>query len=388
MSERNIKKGHNRKMEAPARKRKAAVITLHTVCNYGTQLQAYATQEKLKEYFDEVFFIDYRRRDTYGIGLIKTFTKGNFLKAFIIFPTLLYWKHIFGGFRKKYLHLTPEIYLKDSDFDDFEDCADVYFAGSDQVWNCGWNQGVIAPYYLSFAPSNKPKYAFASSFGQEKVNETSVAESIDYIQRFDYISVREQSGVSVLSQQYCYNKVERILDPTLVMTPEFWRKLAPPMKKKEKYILIYNLQRSKKFDQYAKELAKRTGYKIYRFCTRIDQVTRIGKGLIMPDILKFITWIDNASIVLTDSFHATAFSMNLNTEPICIYPKQYSGRISEFLKLVGEEKRHIYNYKDFDILNRKVDFEKVNNILKIERMKVDEFLRNKCNLRSCKSDTL
>ena len=31
---------------------KAAVITMHSVCNYGTQLQAYATQEKLKQYFD------------------------------------------------------------------------------------------------------------------------------------------------------------------------------------------------------------------------------------------------------------------------------------------------------------------------------------------------
>ena len=45
---------------------KAAVITLHSVSNYGTQLQAYATQEKLKEYFDEVTFIDYRRPDSYG----------------------------------------------------------------------------------------------------------------------------------------------------------------------------------------------------------------------------------------------------------------------------------------------------------------------------------
>ena len=48
----------------------AAVITLHQVDNYGTQLQAYATQEKLKQYFDNVVLIDYRRPDTYGKGLV------------------------------------------------------------------------------------------------------------------------------------------------------------------------------------------------------------------------------------------------------------------------------------------------------------------------------
>lgn len=367
--------------------KRAAVITLHTVCNYGTQLQAYAAQEKLKEYFDEVFFIDYRRADTYGVGLLKTFTKGNILKAPVILPTLLYWKHIFGSFQKKYLNLSEKKYLKDSDFDHFEDCADVYFTGSDQVWNCGWNQGVIAPYYLSFAPDHKPKYAYASSFGQEKVNEEYVAESVEYIQRFQYISVREQSGTAVLNNQYHYDRVERILDPTLVMRPEFWRSIAPPIKKKEKYILIYNLQRSKKFDQYAKELAKRTGYRLYRFCTRFDQVMRNGKSIMMPDILEFVTWIDNARIVLTDSFHATAFSMNLNTEPICIYPDQYSGRLSEFLNLVCEEKRHIRNYEDFDVLNRRVDFENVNSILEMERVKADEFLRNKCSLVPCNRGT-
>ena len=63
---------------------KAAVITMHSVCNYGTQLQAYATQEKLKQYFDEVEFIDYRREDTYGIGLLKRKTPVAMTGAFFL----------------------------------------------------------------------------------------------------------------------------------------------------------------------------------------------------------------------------------------------------------------------------------------------------------------
>jgi methylenetetrahydrofolate dehydrogenase (NADP+)/methenyltetrahydrofolate cyclohydrolase len=54
----------------------------------------------------------------------------------------------------------------------------------------------------------------------------------------------------------------------------------------------------------------------------------------MPDIFDFVTLVDDAKLVLTDSFHATAFSINMNTEPICIYPNEYSSRLSDFLKLV------------------------------------------------------
>ena len=54
---------------------KISVITLHSVCNYGTQLQALATQEKLKQYFSSVEFVNYRRDNTYGIKLMKTLKK-------------------------------------------------------------------------------------------------------------------------------------------------------------------------------------------------------------------------------------------------------------------------------------------------------------------------
>ena len=91
----------------------AAVITLHQVDNYGTQLQAYATQEKLKQYFDNVVLIDYRRPDTYGKGLVNSFAKSNPVKALAFLPTYLLWKKVFDGFRSKYLNLTEKTYLSE-----------------------------------------------------------------------------------------------------------------------------------------------------------------------------------------------------------------------------------------------------------------------------------
>ena len=207
------------------------------------------------------------------------------------------------------------------------------------------------------------------------MEEKDIEEIKKYLDKFKRISVREESGLDILNNQLGIKDAINIIDPTLAMPPEFWRNIAPKRKIKGDYILIYNLNRSKEFDEYAEELSKRTGLKLYRFCTRFDQIFRNGKSIVMPEILDFITLVDNAKIVLTDSFHATAFSVNLNTEPICIYPKNYSGRLANFLKLVGETQRHIENFEDFDVIDRHMDFGKVNKILENERKKVDDFLK-------------
>ena len=261
------------------------------------------------------------------------------------------------------------------DFKNFEASADVYFSGSDQVWNTGWNKGVIPPLYLSFVPDDKPKYAYASSFGKSKLEEDELEEIKKYLSRYNRISVREDSGLKILKEQLNIDNAIRILDPTLIENADFWRKYAPKNKIKGDYILIYNLNRSKEFDEYAKKLSEKTGYKLYRFCTRIDQMVRNGKSLIIPEIFEFISLVDNAKIVLTDSFHATAFSINMNTEPICIYPNEYSTRISDFLKLVDCTDRHAKDYNDFDVIDRHIDFDNVNKILNKEREKAEKYLK-------------
>ena len=251
----------------------------------------------------------------------------------------------------------------------------MYFSGSDQVWNTGWNKGVIPPLYLSFVPDDKPKYAYASSFGKSKLEEDELEEIKKYLSRYNRISVREDSGLKILKEQLNIDNAIRILDPTLIENADFWRKYAPKNKIKGDYILIYNLNRSKEFDEYAKKLSEKTGYKLYRFCTRIDQMVRNGKSLIIPEIFEFISLVDNAKIVLTDSFHATAFSINMNTEPICIYPNEYSTRISDFLKLVDCTDRHAKDYNDFDVIDRHIDFDNVNKILNKEREKAEKYLK-------------
>lgn len=353
---------------------KTAVITMHSVYNYGTQLQALATQEKLKEFFGDIEFIDYKRNDTYGKGLRKLYSKGNPIRYIAFLPTYIRWNKVFKGFQKEYLNLSNKEYLNLEDFNNFDDKYDLYFTGSDQVWNSGWNKGILPPYYLSFV-KNKPKYAYSASFGIDKIPNDEIKEVKEYLSKYKRISVREETGLKILDNQLGIKNAIRILDPTLVMPKSFWDKYKTKSKIKEQYILVYNLNNNSDFDNYAKKLEEKTGIKVYRFCTRYDQIRKFGKSLLIPNVIDFITLISNAEYVLTDSFHATAFAINMHVHPICIYPEKYSNRLSDFLKLVEcEDSCKVNNYDDFSTIDKSIDYKNTDSILDKERIKVDEFL--------------
>lgn len=353
---------------------KVDVITLQAVQNYGSVLQALATQKLFEKHDCDVTIINYQRENVRNENILQTWSKGNPIKAFIMYPTTIRWKHVFGDFQRKYLHLTDKIYTSEKDFEDYPLEADAYCTGSDQVWNSKWNRGVIPLLYLSFVPQDKYKFSLATSFGQSVLSDEEVASTQKYIDQYNKISVREASGIDILKNQYQYKDVIHLIDPTVAVPPEFWKKIEAPRQISKEYILIYNLNRSKEFDEYAIRLSQKCGLKLVRLSTRYDQFYRPGKSVFVPEVSEFIGLIDNARYVLTDSFHATAFSMNLNTEPICVYPKEFGGRLESFLRLTESTQRQIVNYNDFEVVNRPVDFENVNRILELERKKVNAFI--------------
>lgn len=353
---------------------KVALITLHAIKNYGSVLQTLATQEIFKEYGCDVKLINYIREDSLDKNLLHTWCGSNPVKQIAMLPTLMKWKSVFNKFITQHFDLTEHVYTYPEDFKKYPIDADIFCTGSDQVWNTGWNGGIIKSLFLDFIPDKKFRFAYAASFGKKTLSENEVKETKELIAKYNFISVREDYAKTMLQDYYGYKNAVHVVDPTLAYDGNFWRKYAPKSKIKGDYILIYNLNRSKEFDYYAIELSKRTGLPIYFLCRRYDQFVRPGKSILVPEVFEFITLIDNAKYVLTDSFHATAFSLNLNTEPICIYPSEYGGRLESILRMTDTLQRHVENYQDFDVINRSVDFEKVNTIFDEQRKKTREFL--------------
>lgn len=353
---------------------KIGLITLHAVKNYGSVLQTLATQELFRSYGHEVEIINYIREDCLDKNLMNYWCGNNLIKRIAMYPTLKRWEKVFNRFMQKNLNLTDKVYTYEEDFEGFSLDADMYCTGSDQVWNSGWNGGIEKLLFLSFVPEDKYKFAYSASFGKTLLSKTEIEATKPYIDQYNYISVREDSAKDILEKQYGYTRCCHVVDPTLAYDGAFWRKYASASKIHGEYILIYNLNRSKEFDKYAVKLSQKTGLPLVRLCTRYDQFYRPGKSVLVPDVFEFITLIDNARYVLTDSFHATAFSLNLNTEPLCVYPAEYSSRLESVLRMTNSLQKHVMNYDDFDVVNRKIDFVEVNRALEEQRSKIRGYL--------------
>ena len=102
-------------------------------------------------------------------------------------------------------------------------------------------------------------------------------------------------------------------------------------------ILVYNLNRNEKIDNYAKNLSKKTGLKIKFLSYQLHEFYKNGKIYCNPQVEDFLALIDNAKYVITDSFHATAFSINFNTQFIIVYPGKYSTRLQSILEILNLE---------------------------------------------------
>lgn len=366
--------------------KRITIITLQNVRNYGSVLQALATQEVFRELGCIVDFINYDKNGKLSyLDRVHSFTqrKGFLSKLvypFILIPSFIKEDKVFKAFIKKYLTQQEKEYCCIEDFKDFPITSDIYCTGSDQTWNSGWNNGILPELFLKFVPDDVKKISYAASIGKNKLDDWEVDETKALLSRYQYISVREASAKEIVEKQLGLPSATHVLDPTLQVNKEFWISVLGNTYKtkyeKGKYVLIYQLNTNSNFDRYAKEFAKRKGWKLVRFCIRHYQGLRCGKAELIPNVEDFIGLIANAGCVITDSFHVTAFSCNLNTPMICIYPNSYSSRLASLLKLVGLEDRHLKNFDDFSYVdNTGVDFTDVNKILEEQRKIGWEFLK-------------
>mgnify|MGYP002623830271 CR=1 FL=1 len=298
---------------------KIDVITIAAFGNYGSMLQALATQEFFKQHGADVRFVETASKPNYLQRLKYLCTTGRKITIpFKILPAIaaIYeTSRVFGGFKRKYFHMSDnklsfdEVYKSD---------ADAFCSGSDQIWNPACGEQTKKIMHLSFAPEGSYKFSFSSSFGTSEISQEEAAETQKYINQYRHISVREDSGLKILRECYNYRHAVQIIDPTLCLSGNTWRKYVKTTNGGGDYILIYALHTDKKINDFAQALAKKTGLKLVRICSSWRQFNqnlfRREKKIILPDVFRFISLIDNAKYVVTNSFHGTAFSLNLNTE--------------------------------------------------------------------------
>jgi hypothetical protein len=357
---------------------------LQNINNYGSILQALATQDLLKETGADVEIVDYTRKDARAIMSIFEYMANDNLvikivKFMVLVPTKVRFFYVWKKFSKSYFKLTKNKYYGINDFNNFPIEADIYCTGSDQVWNSKWNKGILPEMFLGYAQQGKKRISFSASFGKEELNGDEYIATKDYISKYSNISVREMSAVNIC-KTLGRNDAILLLDPTLLQPADYWKALIRRRVEKSKYVLVYQLNNNKEFDLYAEKFARNKNLKLVRIGIRFDQLTKNGKVYPIPNIQDFLSLFYYANYIITDSFHGTAFSLNFNKKFVVIYPKEFSTRLSSVLELTKTNSHLVTDFENFNYGDLPIDYSTINKYLVKEREKAKRYLKEVVNI--------
>lgn len=348
---------------------KIKIITIHNIPNFGSIFQCYALCEYLKKInFNDVEVIDYNP------SYFKSTTLKSKIAKILNYKYYLNRKNKFENFIKKNIPVTKKSFsslleLKDYNFD-----ADLYISGGDQLWNVYHDSGKDDVYRLVWTKGRKISYG--TSMGQSDFPKKELRDLANKISDYSHVGVRESSSVVLLKTEGV--KAVHCVDPVFLLTKDDYSKFFKNINQ-PKYLLVYLVTPSPLLEKCIDILSKYYKLKVIlcsgfsKKCTCDEFIKDLG-----PD--EILSYIKNAEIVLSSSFHATAFSLLFKKQFFTILPDKHTNeRIEDLLRIRGLSNRIITNESDLiDELYKNIDYENTIDYEKyIENSKF--YLRNAIN---------
>lgn len=324
------------------------IITIHKIFNYGSVLQAYALQCVCERMGFETEIIDYSFPNEFHFKHVQDPHRGS-TKEWIIkyfFSLELFKQHKrIELFVKKFQHLSKIQYFSPSELEINPPIYDIYITGSDQVWNPRYCYGDPS-FFLSFAPAGSKRISYAASIGTNSLDKEYHHIYSDFLTKYQYVSIRESYSSSLIGK-FTKASVEVVADPSLLLSSDDWNRIATHYRiVKKKYILCYFLNYSFNAFPFVQDLSddiqRNTGYELVwlarppkRF---INPHTSFRIGASPQD---FLALVRDSELVLTTSFHGTAFALNYNKPVYSIIESSQAKdtRQKELLESVGLSNR-------------------------------------------------
>lgn len=256
-------------------------------------------------------------------------------------------------FLSKYFRIGRERgFDKMSEFNGF---CDSFMLGSDQMWNGSTVNLVGYSFFLDFVDRNKKKIAFSTSFGRDDFVATEEICDVakDYLNRFDAISVREQSGVDVCKHRFGIDATH-IMDPVFLCSADDYDRVAQDIHDPipERYLLCYILDPTPEKEQLAQSIARHENLEIITVLGLKEHgyaKNRWHTGTLLPkiDVAQFVYHIKHCSYLLTDSHHGTCFGI-IYQKPYVAIANESRGiaRFETVGRILGLENRIFLNAAD------------------------------------------
>lgn len=322
-------------------------ITCHNVYNTGASLQAYALAAFLNGQGHEVRIVDYRPDYLRHYRLWPRVYNPAYDKPVIrrIYQLAKFPGHLkscmslrkkrFDRFTRTYLPLTQKRYRTYEQLRKDPPQAELFLAGSDQIWNSLFPNGRDPAFYLQFAPEGSVRASYAASFAVPRLEEQYREQTARWISELDHVAVREPSALELLADLGIPGGVS-VVDPVFLLTAEQWDALCPPMDFGEPYVFVYDFDNNPSLRRIALELAGKRKLKIYT-------LQELGYGhRSFPDTgpIEFVQLVRGAEFVLSNSFHATAFSLIYRRPYLTLDREEgINTRMQDLNRLAGLESR-------------------------------------------------
>lgn len=349
------------------------IITIHSDTNYGAALQAYALNQKL-------------RLSGYNSEVLNYIKIPNCPRSYPFPINIAYYLMDYPRFYRYRSFLKSSISKKtwksiDEMMNGFNEPYDVLISGSDQVWNptCGGLVNKINPlYYLAFGDKSKyKKVAYASSLGSYRFNDEEKRILTPWFNEYSHLSTREQAGKEHL-ESFLDREVKVVLDPTLLLNKEEWKKVMSPVHKmkNEKYVLVYYIDEIAECVEYARRIADRHGWKVALMTNTARRFPGVDINIPFVGPAEFLWLFENAQYICTNSFHGTAFAVNFNKDFISVIKRNSPQRAQTLLNNVGLSERLLTDISQVDSLSAHIDWKSAN--VKLEELRKDscEYLFN------------
>lgn len=373
------------------KQKKAGLITQHRINNWGSFLQAYASQVFLEKILDcrcEVIDYQYPNDFQFKQGVKKNFSVRSFVAKiagmFLLTQTsrkVLSLKKA----RKEYLHLTRP-YNHWIDLHEDAPLYDFYVTGSDQTLNPKHTKGDLN-FMFSWSKDRQGAYlSLASSMATDAFPIEYEPAYRDAFRKYSLITVREAHSAQYLSR-LTGKQVHPIIDPTLLLNREEWLNAFQNTKARkipyDNYILYYYINHSFHSEPYIWELLtklqEKTGFRIIALSRLPKVYERNVYYMRDANPKEFVELFANASYIVTSSFHGTAFALNFGKLVYSVVPvnneKQDSRQVN-LLRLLGAESCITPIGTSIDDLNCTYDVNFTNSLLQKEREHVFEYFAN------------
>lgn len=321
--------------------------------NFGSGITNYALYKTLKDYNKEVLIITQPKSSKYS-PLAKTYFKNNpFIREDC-----------------------ARFYENKEDMKNLNKICKTFLVGSDQMFNSYLYPFIDSFVKLDWVNDENKKVSYATSFGADKF-ESNPKETEDFkkcIRRFDYVSVREESGVEIMKNKFQII-ADCVMDPVFLCDKKHYLSLIEPFENSfEKgkcfcYILDPDLEK----ETFLNKFKSKSNINLFVVSDLANSPELVkSKWSMQTEYLSYIeewlTCVYNSSFVIADSFHGLCFALIFNKPFIVLHSKRRGDeRVLNLLKLIGYENRLIDVYKDNyniqKIISTKIDFDKINSII-------------------------